>query len=288
MTADTTTLSTPTGRRDLERWTSQSRAFTERYVRELFRDTGVLFWTIGFPAGFYLLTILVFVPGDVPADVEPYVKASIAVSYGTFGAIIAALNSFSEQLGADLEADRYVHFRALSIAPTADLAGRMVAGATLALVAFAVVLPIGVATGASFDLRSGFSPLYVLAALVTFAVFWMVVAVVVSVAVRNSRYASIITVSLALVAFMLSGYNGTDPSVFHGPDWLLNWMPHTLATRLVAHHLVVPPSAEIGIAPPVAPDAAVGLAVLAAYAVLALGVGIATTRRVLYKREVMP
>ncbi|WP_154660584.1 ABC transporter permease [Halopiger goleimassiliensis] len=269
-------------------WLEQMRAFTWRYLRELLRDRTVLFWTLGFPAGFYLLTVSVFVP-EIPARAEPYVLASIAVSYGTFGALIAALNSFSEQLGSDIEDDRYVLFRSLSIAPSADLAGRLLAGTGLAAVAMAAVVPVGVVTGANFGLRSALSPLVVAVAVVTFAVVWMTVAVLVTVAVRNTRYASIVTVSLALVAFMLSGYNGTDPSFFQGPDVLLNWLPHTLATRLLAHHLVVPPAGvDAGLAPPAIPSAAFGTAVLTGYAVISLVVAVSTVRRVLYKREVMP
>ncbi|SDR28512.1 ABC transporter permease [Natronobacterium texcoconense] len=290
MTPDVAHSPTPTSARGvtLERWIAQTRAFVARYARELFRDKGVLFWTLGFPVGFYLLTITVFVPEGVPAEIEPYVLGVVAISYGMFGAIIASLNSFSEQLGADIEADRYVQFRALPLSPTADLAGRMIAGTVLSLVALAAVLPVGVATGARFELQTIGSPLVVLVAVAAFAVVWMAVAVLVSVAVRNSRYASIITVSLALVAFMLSGYNGTDPSVFHGPDALLNLLPHTLATRLVADHLVAIGGTDAGIAPPDPPATGLGVALLVAYAVAALAVAVAVTRRSLYKREVMP
>ena len=273
---------------DSRPWIAQTRAFTVRYLRELFRNRAVLFWTLGFPAGFYLLTVAVFIP-EMAAEAEPYVLATIAVSYGTFGAIIAALNSFSEQLGEDIEADRYVLFRSLSIAPTADLAGRLLAGTGLALVALAAVVPVGVVTGASFGFRSAFSPLVVLAAVLTFAIVWMTVAVLVSVAIRDSRYASIITVSIALVAFMVSGYNGTDPAVFQGPNAALNWLPHTLATRLIAHHLVVPPAGvDLGLAPPSLPGVGFGLGVLGAYAAVSLVVAVATVRRFLYNREVLP
>ena len=268
-------------------WIGQARSFAERFARELFRNRTVLFWTIAFPVGFYLLTITVFVDtSQIPESAMPTVKAGIAVGYGMFGAIIASLNAFGQQLAADFEADRYVQYRSLPLAPTADLAGRMVAGLALSVVAFAATLVAALATGAEFTLSSLASPVVVALAVVTFAVFWMVLAVAVSVVVREARYASIITVSLALMAYFLTGYNGTDPGAYAGPDVALNLMPHTLATRLVSAH-VVGSGGGSALTPPPVPGTAFGVSVLAAYAVGALVVGAAIMRLVVYKKGVI-
>lgn len=274
------------GRSGVGTWFRQAGGFTKRYARELFRDRAVLFWTIGFPVGFYLLSIQVFLGGDVPAERVPTVRAGAAISYGVFGALIAALNSFSEQLGEDVEADRYLQFRALSVAPSADLAGRLTAGIGLCVVAFLAVLPVAALTGATFTLQSAASPVVVAVALGTFAVFWMVVAILVTVAVRNTRYASIVTVSLALVAYMLTGFNGTQPELYQGPDALLNVMPHTLSTRLITGHLVEGSGA--GIAPPALPGTSEGIAILAVLAFGSLAVGLAVVRRILYRQSAVP
>lgn len=82
-----------------------------------------------FPVAVYLLTVTVFIDtSTVPETVVPYRKAGVAVSYGMFGAIVASLNSFGQQLAADFEADRYIQYRSLPLVPSADLAGRAVAG----------------------------------------------------------------------------------------------------------------------------------------------------------------
>lgn len=267
-------------------WLAQVQSFTERFGRELFRNRTVLFWTIAFPVGFYLLTITVFIDtGPIPAETLPRVKAGIAVGYGMFGAIVASLNAFGQQLAADFEAERYVQFRSLPLSPTADLAGRMLAGLALSAVAFAVTLVAAALTGAEFALKSALSPAIVVLAVVTFAVFWMVLAVVVSVLVREARYASIITVSLALVAYFLTGYNGTDPTAYAGPDAALNLMPHTLATRLIADHVVKSMGGST-LAPPAVPDPGVGIGLLVAWALGALIVGTAVMRRVVYNKGV--
>ena len=265
-------------------WLRQSRAFAIRYARELFRSKAVLFWTIAFPVGFYLLTITVTIPAEAMGGNEGAVKASVAISYGMFGAIVAALNSFCEQLGSDLAADRYQQFRSLSVAPTADLAGRLSAGLSLVFAAFLAVFPVALLTGATFSIASAATPVVVALALVTFGSFWMVVAIGVSVTVRNERYASIITVSLALIAYMLTGFNGTDTTTYHGPDWLLNVLPHTLATRLISAQLVADSG---GMTPPAVPGTAVGLGLLAVTAIAALAVGTGVVRRVLYNQTVV-
>lgn len=268
------------------RWLGQARSFAGRYVRELLRNKTVLFWSIAFPVGFYLLTITVFVDlSQVPADVRPAVLASTAISYGTFGAVIVCLNSFGQQLAADMEAGRYRQFRALPIAPTADLAGRMLAGLGLAAVAFLAVVATGLATGATFAVSGPASLGIGLVAFVGLAVVWMVVATAVAAAITDERYASIITVAVALLSYMLTGYNGTDPASFAGPDALLNYLPNTLGTRLLVDSFVdVPPGS---LAPPAMPSTAWAVAAMALYTAVTLLAGVVVVRTVIYDREVL-
>jgi ABC-2 type transport system permease protein len=265
-------------------WFRQSRAFAQRYARELFRNKAVLFWSVAFPVAFYLLTITVFVDTSViPSDVLPYVKAGSAVSYGMFGAVIASLNSFGQQLAADFEADRYMQYRSLPLAPSADLAGRMTAGIALSAVAFVAVLLTAVATGAEFGVRSVVSVPLVLVAFVTFTLVWMALAVAIAVLVEDTRYASIITISVALGSYFLTGYNGTDPGSFQGPTAVLDWLPHTAATRQVTQHIVVPPAGladEAGML--TVPDAFLGVAQLSFYGILAAFVAFLLMRHVVY------
>jgi ABC-2 type transport system permease protein len=273
------TESTDTGR--WQSWIGQSRSFYGRYARELFRNKTVLFWSILFPVGFYLLTITVFVDlSEIPSEAQPAVLGSTAISYGTFGAIIVCLNTFGQQLAADFEADRYKQFRALPIAPTADLAGRMAAGLTLAVVAIAAVIAVSVPTGAEFVVRSPASLLIGGLAVLSLGVVWMVVATLVATTVTDERYASIITVALALLSYMLTGYNGTAPGDYAGPDFLLNYLPNTLPTRLLVYNFVDVP-AEV-LAPPTLPSTEWGLGLMVGYSLLALGVGVLVMRRSVY------
>jgi ABC-2 type transport system permease protein len=281
MATDARTPSVTRGRRA---WTGQARSFAERYARELFRNKVVLFWSVAFPVAFYLLTITVFIDtSTVPEAVLPYQKAGVAVSYGMFGAIVASLNSFGQQLAADFEADRYMQYRSLPLAPSADLAGRAAAGLALSVVSLVAVLAVAVPTGASFTLRAASSVPVVVLAVLGFALLWMMLAVVVATLVRDTRYASVITISIALGAYFLTGYNGTDPGAFAGPDWLLNLMPFTLATRLVNHHLVVSPDSEFVPTPLLeVPDLAFSLGLLVGTTVAALAAGLLVMRHAVY------
>jgi ABC-2 type transport system permease protein len=266
-------------------WLRQARAFAQRYVRELFRNRAVLFWSVGFPVAFYLLTITVFIDTSaIPGAALPYVKAGTAVGYGMFGAIIASLNSFGQQLAADFEADRYMQYRSLPLAPSADLAGRMAAGVALSAVAFLAVLVAAIGTGAEFGLRSALSVPLVLVAFLTFTLVWMALAVLVAVVVEDTRYASIITISVALGSYFLTGFNGTDPGSFQGPTALLHWLPNTAATRQVSEHIVVPPaSLADGAGALGVPDPGVAFAQLVLYGVGAAVAALVLMRTVVYK-----
>jgi len=276
----------PTVGRDGGLWVGQVRSFAGRYVRELLRNRTVLFWSIAFPVGFYLLTITVFVDtSQIPSEALPAVLASTAISYGTFGAVIVCLNSFGQQLAADMEGDRYKQYRALPVAPTADVAGRMLAGLGLAVVSFLAVVATGLVTGASFSVRGLPSIGVAVLAFGSFTVVWMVLAIVVAALVTDERYATILTVAMALLSYMLTGYNGTNPAAFAGPDAILNYLPNTLPTRLLVYQFV--DSSASALAPPPLPGTLWGLATMAVYTAVTLATGVVVVRTVIYKRGVL-
>ena len=269
--------------------TQQIASFTERGVRELFGNKAVLFWSIAFPVGFYLLTISLFIDtSQTPDGALPYVKAGTAVTYGTFGAIIASLNAFGQQLAMDFEEDRYELLRSLPVSASADLVGRMVAGIALSVLALLSVLGVAVLTDATFTLKSAISLPVVAVAILSFTVFWMVVAVAVTTLIQDSRYASIITVSMALALYFLTGFNGGNPSMFQGSEQLLNWLPNTLPTRLIVEHIAATPAQYTSPDRLAPPSADFGVAIMSVYAIVAFGVGLLIMRRGVYKRSVLP
>ena len=279
-----TKTSTPSWGQGL--WSRQAGAFVRRQLREMFRNKTVLFWSLGFPAVFYLLTITAFVPmSEIPADIRGGVKATTAIGYGVFGSVIVCLNAFGQQLVTDIVDERYTEFRSLPLSPSADLVGRLASGVVFALAAFLFVIAVSVATGAEYTLRGVESIPIVFGAFVLSAVVWMVIALLIVLVVQNARFANIISLSLALASYFGTGFNGTDVTSFTGSDWLLNVLPNTLATRVVTYHLADIGSWEpSGLAPPDPPSSLAYLGLLAAYGIVFAIVGIVVTNKVIYKQ----
>ncbi|MFC3956763.1 ABC transporter permease [Halovivax cerinus] len=262
-------------------WANQARAFAERCLRELTTSRIMLASLVGTAAGMQLFF------GVLWEGMAASMIASAAIGTATFGAIYVCLYAFGYLLAGDLEARRYEAYRSMPIAASADLAGRMLAGGLLATAAFSLTLVAGVVTGGSFALRSVVSiPIVVLAFAVT-CIFWMLVALPVIATAANERLAEYGVPMIAVLGYMVTGFNGANVALSPLSGEWLNYLPNTLSTRLLIYHLV-PTSdwAEAGLGPPGPPAGPEFLVLLVAYAVVALVVGTVVTNRLLYDRGV--
>lgn len=260
-------------------WTDQVRAFAERSLREILGNRIMLFWVFVFPSTMYLLSMELG-----PSSPGSAQRAAMAVGVGMFGSMFVCLFVFGEQLVTDVEDQRYEVYRALPIRPSADLIGRMVAVLLLAFGAFVMTLLVATLTGASFGLRDVSSvPVAVVAGVLT-CMLWMVVAIPIVAVTADERYASFITTGIAVGAFMLTGYNGVLPALFPFEEWLLNYLPNALPTRLLVYHLVDADWVALGLSGGMLPRNVAYLGLLFVYAVLCLGGGSAVLHRSLYKR----
>ncbi|UPM44400.1 ABC transporter permease [Halocatena salina] len=267
-------------RGDVTVWIDQVRAFAERSLRELSGNRIMLFWAFVFPSVMYLLSVELG-----PTDTGSIQRAVMAVANGMFGSMFVCLFIFGEQLVTDVEDQRYEVYRALPIHPFADLMGRMVSVLCFAFGAFASTLFVAALTGASFDLHGVSSVLITVVAGTLCCVLWMVVAVPVVVVTEDERYAGFITTGIAVGTFMLTGYNGVLPALFPFEEWLLNYLPNALPTRLLVSHLVdVDQSVAIELSRAALPTNTAYLGLLMGYAVVCLTVGSAVFHRSLYKR----
>lgn len=267
---------------------AQTAGFAVRSLRTLRRNAAVVFWAIGFPAMFYLLTVTLFIDtGEMSAAVASAVKATNAISYGGFGALVVFLNTFSQSLVADVEAGRYAQFRALPVSPSADFFGRFAAAFVFALAAVAAVLGVGAVTGATYSVRGIASVPVALLGLLALGLFAAALAVVLVAAVPEAKFAGIITISAVMLAFFLTGYNGVQPGMIASNAEFVNYVPNALATRLAVYHLVATDGwAEAGLAPPGAPNSTSFLGLLAAYVAVGVAVAVVATRRSLYRGEI--
>lgn len=263
------------------RWMTQTKAFALRNLRAMLRTKATMIWGFGFPAFWYLLTSLLFLPGAEELGAETTladVKGSTAVSLGLFAVLTVTLVAFAGGLGNDLMDKRYRKLRSLPVSPGADFAGRYLAGVAVAALSYAVVLVVGWVDGASYALRGPASVPVVVGSFLLFSLVGVSVAVVVTRLVNDPEIVVGITTAVLLVSFFLTGYNGLTPGML--PDeshWLVNVAPNSLAARLQAWHLTdVPATTPVGVGgtgltPPSLPVGPESGALLAAWAVV-LGV----------------
>ena len=276
------------------RWTKQTKAFALRNLRAMLRTKATIIWGFGFPAFWYILTSLFFLPdaGDVGAATLADTKGATAVSLGLFGVLTVTLVAFASGLGEDLTAKRYRKLRSLPVAPSADFAGRYLAGVAVAAVSYALVLAVGWVDGASYTLRRPSSVLVVVGSFLLFALVGTSVAVLVTWLVEDAEIVVGITNAILLVSYFLTGYNGLVPGLLPGDSrWLVNVAPNSLAARLQAWHLTDLPKTvpagtrEAGLSPPPLPVSPAFITLLAAWAVV-LGVAAAVLMdRAVYSGE---
>lgn len=273
-------------------WPRQVKSFSVRAIKELFRSKIALFWSIGWPVGWYFLTMALFieVPEQVPADqvgtVMASIKASNAISFGIFGAFTVSLVTFANNFTDDLEEKRYRKLRSLPISPSADLTGRFLAGFLLGLVSFCSVLVAGFLDGAAFDPRSAISIPVTLLALFLFCIVGMSIAIMLATVIRKGEYLTAISNTVLIILFFITGFNGASPSMLpEGNRWIVNVLPNSLATRMQMYYMTDFSVEGTGLTPPAIPSGIEYVAILVGYAAVLLFCSTLVMRRVMYYGE---
>jgi ABC-2 type transport system permease protein len=266
------------------RWLRQTKAFALRNLRATLRTKATIIWGFGFPAFWYFVTSLLFLPDAESIGSEALladIKGSTATSLGLFGVLTVTLVAFAGGLSADLTEKRYRKLRSLPVAPSADFAGRYLAGVIVAAISYVVVLIVGLLDGANYALRGPGSVPIIIVSFLLFSLIGVSVAVLVTRVVEDSELVVGITNAILLVSFFLTGYNGMTPGLLpEDSRWLVNVAPNSLASRLQAWHLTdtpktLPTGAEgTGITPPSLPVGPEFVTLLATWAVV-LGVAAA-------------
>ncbi|MGM0604306.1 MAG: ABC transporter permease [Halobacteriota archaeon] len=246
----------------------QASAFAGRHVRVALRDRASLFWSFAWPILWYLLTVYLIVlpqlPAGTPPDVVSLVKTTQAVTFGIFGAITVSLVGFAGELTRDLEEKRYRALRAYPVSPTIDLGGRFVGSVLLGLAAFLAVVLVGVIDGATVSPTRSWP---VAIGAVTIAVgalcgLCAAIATIVALVTNGRSQTNLLTLTIVMIAFFVTGFNGTQPWLIPGStvEASLNYLPNTLATRLTLEALVGAEWGNAGLTPPGMPSIGSGLA----------------------------
>ena len=256
-------------------WHRQTKAFALRNLRATLRTKATIIWGFGFPAFWYVLSSVLFLP-DAESVGGPAVLADIkgatAVSLGLFGVLTVTLVAFAGGLSSDLTEKRYRKLRSLPVSPTADFAGRFLAGVVVAAVSYLLVVLVGLLDGAEYALRGPGSVPVVVCSFVLFAAVGVSVAVAVTWVVSDPEVVVGITNAILLVSFFLTGYNGTNPGFLpESSRQLVNVVPNSLASRLQMWHLTEAGRSGAtrgGVAPPSLPAGVEYVALLAGWAVV--------------------
>ena len=269
-------------------WVVQFQSFLKRHVRASLRNKVALFWNFVWPVLWYLLSVHLIVvpelPDGVPDDVVAAVKGTQVITFGIFGAITVTLVGFAGELTSDIEDKRYRKFRSLPIAPTADLFGRFASGFTLGLLSFLFVMVVGVLDGARFDPRGALGVGVALLSLLLLCAVSMAIALVVAAFIQDETQTNILTLSVVMLGFFVTGFNGMQTWMFPSEkyEWVLNYLPNSLAARLQAYYLIDVDWEQAGLAPPPMPDSLGFLVPLLAYTIVFGGIAVFVMRTVVY------
>jgi ABC-2 type transport system permease protein len=281
MTTDRGT-STPVQRqreRSAAPWLRQVKTFAVRTVREQFRSRVALFWALGWPVLWYVLTTRLFIQGS--GDGLGVAKTTVAVSVGLFGALTVSLVGFAQTLSNDLTEKRYRKLRSLPISPSADLLGRFLGGFALAAVSFALVLGVGFVDSAVFVLRPLSIPI-VAGSLILFCVIGMAIATVIASLVDQGEYIVAITNTVLILSFFLTGFNGITPFMLPAKTRsVLNYVPNALAARMQAFYLAGD-QVRTALTPPPLPTSPMFIGLLVVYAIGFAAVAVVVMRRSIY------
>jgi len=263
-------------------WWQQALAFTRRHVQQLVRSRVVLFLIVGWPLLWFALAVGLFVE-----EADPNQIAAIGVQFGLFGALTVTLAVFSGEFARDLASDRYRKFRALPLAPTADLAGRFLAGSLVGALSYVATVVGAYVAGGQFT--GWVYPSVWIPIILTLLVFCLIatsVAVVFAAVFPKPEYMTTIAVIGALIVFYITGQSRVVPWMIPGDPSFVNLVPNSLATRLqITAWIEAGAGTTEFMTPPPAPDLARHGSLLVGYAAGLVAVSIGTVRLVAYGRR---
>lgn len=264
-------------------WARQARSFSITSFRQLSRHKIAMFWSLVWPVIWYLGFSIFVIERSGSASIFGQTKAVTTVAIGMFGALTVSLSIFSIDVATDLEYKRYRKLRSLPIKPSADIFGRFAAGLAMSLVSYLIVLVVGYVDGARFAIEPLSVPVFLLSFFLL-SIIGMSLGIVVTSFVVKPGFVNMLTFFGVIVLFFASGFNGIRPGILpSGFGWLVNYLPHSLATRIqVAYLTDVPVDA---LTPPALPESPRFLAILVVYGLLFVAFGKVAMDRIIYGSE---
>jgi ABC-2 type transport system permease protein len=260
-------------------WTLQTRAFTRRHLQQVLRNKVIVFLTVAWPVLWYFLTVEFFINVPEGTDLGP-IRAANGINYGLFGAFTVTIAVFAGEFARDLDSHRYRKLRTMPIAPTADLTGRFLAGGTLGVISYAIMILVAYLTGASFTSLTLWTIVILVSTLTLICLVALGLALVLSLVIPKPEYMTTIAVVIVLMSYTITGFNGLSPELIAGNAGIVNYLPNSLATRM---QVAVWTTEQI--TPPEAPDSLEYLGLLAGYITILLAISVLIMQRFAYGRD---
>lgn len=113
-----------------------------------------LFWVIAWPMLWLFLGVFVFLR-QVPEQFLEQAKTQTTVSMITFSIVIAGMSSLTANIGEDRQRGMFLKLRAMPIQPWKDSVGRILAILVFSFIAIVIILAVGLALGARFEITFG-------------------------------------------------------------------------------------------------------------------------------------
>lgn len=282
---------------------TQTWTFIVRVLRETFRNKMALFWEFAWPLFWYFLTYFLFIKPGIQGDYSGKgkwlalagAKVTNAVSYGIFGALTIVLMGFSMMFAADIAEKRYRLYRALPVSPYADFLGRFLGGFVLTIVSLTLTIGVGFLHvrmgkyGEELEFLRGIIAIpIILTSLFLLGIICVGIALLIASVSTDPNYANGISLTILMLLFFITGYNGIQPAFFPGEEWLINYIPTSLATRMILYYVINTSGGyfeRAGLAPPVMPHESYFLLLLVVYALIFLGISLFLMERRFYKGE---
>lgn len=264
-------------------WTRQTQAFAKRHLQQLLRNKMILFLTIGWPILWYFLTMNFLTEVPPGTDPGPF-KALTGLNYGLFGASTVTVALFAGGFARDLDSDWYRKLRSMPVSPTADLAGRFITGTLFGIISYIVTIAVVYLDGGTFPSLDVGTALILIATLLLFCVIMMAFAMVLALVVTKPEYMTTIAIVIVLLAYMITGFNGTTPGMLAENAEIVNYLPNSLVTRIQIGYWIGTANLDF-MTPPVVPTSVEYLGLFASYAAILLVTSVIIMKRSAYGSE---
>jgi ABC-2 type transport system permease protein len=119
-------------------------------MKEFFREGAVLFWSIGWPIIWLLMSVFLFL-SEVPEEEEALAKGGVTISMCTFSLMTVGMDMLPGAIAQDRERGLFRKLKSMPIKPWKEFLGRSASLLAFSAVGILIIMAVGLALGAEFS-----------------------------------------------------------------------------------------------------------------------------------------